>query len=330
VTTPPPRRRLPARLGRAAPAVAVVASMTSVQAGAAVAVPLFDTFGVAGTVWLRLTLAAALLLVVGRPRRVRLRDLPTAAGLGLVMGGNTLAFSAATARIPLGVTVAVEFCGPLAVAAAGTRQHGGRRLVWPALALAGVLGLTRPWSIGGASAAATWLGLGLAALAGAGWAAYIVLVAHVGRRSEGLSGLAVALTAAALGMAPFGAAAAAPALRAAADGSRPAQTALALAGLAAVLVPLTAYSLEMSALRRMDQGVFGVWMALEPAIGTLVGLLALGQQLAWSQLPGVVLVVVAGAGAQRAGGSAPPSGYPRRPRRPRRVHTLEPQTVPRR
>jgi inner membrane transporter RhtA len=66
------------------------------------------------------------------------------------------------------------------------------------------------------------------------------------------------------------------------------------------LVPLAAYALEMIALRHLDQGVFGVWMAVEPALGGLIGALLLGQRLALWQLPGFALVVTAGIGAQRA------------------------------
>lgn len=301
-----PAGRPPSWVSRTAPVAAVLASMTSVQLGSALCVPLFPRLTVQGTTWLRLTVAAALLLVVARPKHLARRDLPAVAGLGLVMGGNTLAFSAATDRIPLGVTVAVEFCGPLTVAALSAHRGGRRRLAWPALALAGVVILTRPWSIGGATAGQTWTGLGLAALAGAGWAGYILLTARVGRRSEGLTGLAVAMTASAVVMAPFGAPATVPTVRDAAAGSGAALAALGVCALAAVLVPLTAYSLEMAALRRMEQGVFGVLMALEPAIGTLVGLVGLGQRLAWWQLPGMAMVVAAGAGAQRAAGPGGP------------------------
>jgi inner membrane transporter RhtA len=292
-------------LRRAAPIGAVLASMTCVQVGAAVSVPLFGTFGVAGTTWLRLALAAVILLAVVRPRGIARADLPSIGLLGLVMAGNAVAFSEATDRIPLGVTVAVEFCGPLTVAAFGARAGGARRLVWPALALTGVALLTRPWSIGGASAATTWAGLGFAAVAGAGWGAYIVLTAHVGRRSEGLAGLAVAFPAAAIALAPFAAVQTWPALRAVTLGSLPDLRALGLCALAALLVPLAAYALEMAALRRLDQGVFGVWMALEPAIGTLVGVLLLSQRPEPTQLPGVLLVVAAGIGAQRMSGRRP-------------------------
>jgi len=289
-------------LRRVAPIAAVLASMTCVQVGAAVSVPLFGTFGVAGTTWLRLALAAVILLAAVRPRGIARADLPAISLLGLVMAGNAVAFSEATDRIPLGVTVAVEFCGPLSVAAFGARAGGARRLVWPVLALAGVLLLTRPWSIGGASAEATWTGLGFAAVAGAGWGAYIVLTAHVGRRSEGLAGLAVAFPAAAIALAPFAAAQTWPALRAAALGSMPDLRALGLCAVAALLVPLAAYALEMAALRRIPQSVFGVWMALEPAIGAVVGVLLLSQTLGLLDLPGLALVVLAGVGAQRASG----------------------------
>jgi inner membrane transporter RhtA len=285
----------------ALPVVAVLAAMASVQIGAAISVPLFDTFGVAGTTWLRLSVAALVLLAVARPHGMRRQDVAVAAGLGAVMAANAVLFSAATDRIPLGTVVAVEFCGPLAVAAFGARGGGARRALWPAMALAGVLLITRPWRIGGAEAGSVWLGLGCAALAATGWAAYIVLTAHVGRRSEGLRGLAVAVAASAVVLAPFGVVQAGPGVRAAlavhADGD--ARAALARVVLAALLVPLAAYALELTALRHLDQGVFGVWMALEPALGTLAGLVLLGQHVAAAQLPGVVLVVAAGIGAQR-------------------------------
>jgi inner membrane transporter RhtA len=259
---------------------------------------------VVGTTWLRLTFAAAVLTVVlaargGVPRMGR-RDLPAGA-LGVVMAFNAVAFSAATDRIPLGVAVAIEFTGPLSVAAFGARGGGVRRAAWPLVALIGVVTLTRPWAVGGATTSGTWLGLGFAAAAGAGWAAYIVLMAHVGRRSEGLTGLWLALAVAAVVLAPAGLSRAWPGMRAAATGHSQAVGALLTCGLAALLVPLAAYALETVALRRLDRGVFGVWMALEPAIGALVGLLLLGQRPTLWQWPGFGLVVAAGIGAQRAG-----------------------------
>ena len=299
----------PERRAALLPLAAILASMTSVQVGAALSVPLFGTFGVAGTTWLRLALSAAILLAVARPSRIARRDLPAAALLGVVTAANSMAFALATDRIPLGVTVAVEFCGPLGVAVARARGLAARRLAWPALAFAGVLLLTQPWTVGtDAGAARTWSGLALAAAAGAGWAAYILLTAHVGRRSEGLTGLSIALTAGMLALLPFGGPAAWPVISAAAGGSGTALRALAICAVAALLVPLVSYSLEMVALRSLDQGVFGVWMALEPAIGTLVGVAVLAQRPSAWQLAGVVLVVGAGVGVQRV--PVAPTGQP--------------------
>jgi inner membrane transporter RhtA len=278
------------------PVVLAIAAMTCMQTGAAISVPLFAVLGVAGTTWLRLALSALVLLVVARPRGLGRDQLAASAALGVVMAANAVLFAASTERIPLGVAVAVEFCGPLGVAAVTGRRHGTGSLRWPALALVGVAVLTRPWRIGTIDGT-TWAGLGLAAAAAVGWACYILLTAHVGRRTEGLDGLAVAFTVAALVLAPFGAGRAWDAV-AAHDVST-----LGRCALAAALVPLAAFGLEMAALRRMQPAVFGVWAALEPAFGTLAGLVVLGQQIAPAQLPGVALVVLAGMGSQ-AGASA--------------------------
>ena len=307
-----------------APIGAILASMTSVQLGSALSVPLFSTFGVAGTTWLRLTAAALALMLLVRPRVPERADLLASGALGVVMAANAVAFSGATDRIPLGVTVAVEFCGPASLAALRASQAAAARLIWPLCALAGVVILTRPWAIGGADAARTWTGLGFAAIAGLGWAGYILLPAHVGRRTKGLNGLAVALAAAAVVSAPLGLPQVWPRLRRAVPGlATPAGVpapvpgagivgtvsstvlgALAVVTLAALLVPLAAYALEMVALRRLDDGVFGVWMALEPAIGASVGAVLLGQHVGRWQLPGFALVVVAGVGAAWAARSA--------------------------
>lgn len=284
--------------GRWLPVLAVLASMSSVQIGSALSVPQFPAAGVAGVTWLRLTVAAAVLVAVARPTRLTRADLPAAA-LGLVMAANAVAFSAATDRIPLGVAVAVEFCGPLALAGFGSRGSTAARLLVPACALGGVVLLTRPWTLGEVTATRTWLGLGCAASAGLGWAGYIVLTAHVGRRREGFAGLCIALVVAAAALAPFGLVQTWPVLRGAARGSGSALGVLGVCAAVALLVPLAAYALEMTALRRLDRSVFGIWMAFEPAIGAGAGLLLLDQRVAALQVPGFALVVLAGVTAQR-------------------------------
>jgi inner membrane transporter RhtA len=274
-----------------------ICAITCVQLGAAVSVPLFAVIGVAGTTWLRLCCAALALLIVVRPRGMSRDQLGAAGALGLVMAANSLLFAAATDRIPLGVAVAVEFCGPLGVAAfSGERVAGLARFCWPLVALAGVLVLTRPWSIAaGGSGGLDGLGVALAFGSALGWAGYILLTARVGRRSSGFGGLTVALVVAACCLAPFGAGAAWSAV------DHGEWTALLRCALAAALVPLGAFALEMAALRRMKSAVFGVWMALEPGCAALAGLVLLAQPITIRQLPGFVLVVLAGVATQRAG-----------------------------
>lgn len=119
-----------------------VAAMMSVQLGSAMSVHLISAVGPAGTAWLRLSMGALIFLALGRPplRAVRRRDLPALIGLGVTTGLQTIAFLAAIQRIPLGTAVALEFLGPLTVAA--VRSHSARALIWPALALLGVALLT--------------------------------------------------------------------------------------------------------------------------------------------------------------------------------------------
>lgn len=261
--------------------------MLSVQLGSALSVDLIDTVGAAGTAWLRLTAGALVFLAIARPplRSVRRADLPALLGLGVTSGIVTICFLAALDRIPLGTAVAVEFLGPLTVAA--VRSHNRRALGWPALALVGVVGLTEPWEgdINGP-------GLGFAALAAVGWAAYIVLTQKVGDRFTGISALSMTV--------PIAAATAAVVGVPQAAGHITPGVLLAAAGLA-LLLPVLPYALEMLALRRMTHTAFGTLMALEPAMGLLLGLIVLSQQPSAVQVVGIAVVVFAGAGAQRGG-----------------------------
>ncbi|EWT01552.1 membrane protein [Intrasporangium oryzae NRRL B-24470] len=265
--------------------------MLSVQLGSALSVPVIDTVGPAGTAWLRLSMGTVVFMALSRPplRSVRRADLPTLLGLGVTTGLVTIAFLAAIERIPLGTAVAVEFLGPLTVAA--VRSHSRRALVWPALALLGVVLLTEPWH-GDVNPA----GLAFAGVAAVGWATYILLTQRIGDRFSGIGGLSMtvpvaALTAAVVGI-PQSTGHLSPSVLAAAAGL-------------AVLLPVLPFALELLALRRLTTSAFGTLMALEPAIGVLLGLLVLNQRPAPLQVGGILLVVLAGAGAQRGGGRRP-------------------------
>lgn len=273
-----------------------VTAMLSIQLGSALSVGLVEAVGPGGTAWLRLSMGAVIFIALARPGlgTVRRTDVPTLLALGVATGVMTVAFLAAIERIPLGTAVAIEFLGPLTVAAA--RSHSGRALAWPAMALCGVVLLTEPWHSG-----IELLGVGFAGLAGVGWGTYILLTQRVGDRFTGITGLALTIPVAAGTTAIIG-------IPQAAGHFTPAVIA-ASAGLA-VLVPVLPFALEMLALRRMTHAAFGTLMALEPAIALLLGLIVLHQRPSFIQLVGILLVVLAGAAALRGGRrrTPPPPG----------------------
>src|SRR4051794_34224672 len=96
-----------------------VTAMLSVQLGSALSTHLIAAVGAAGTAWLRLGFGAVAFLAVARPpvRAIARQDVLPLLGLGVTTGVQTITFLAAIERIPLGTCVAIEFLGPLAVAA---------------------------------------------------------------------------------------------------------------------------------------------------------------------------------------------------------------------
>ncbi len=281
--------RLPAGMP---PWLLAVAAMASVQLGSALSVGLIGEVGTAGTAWLRLSMGAVIFLLIARPplRSVRRADVPALVGLGVTTGLVTVGFLSALERIPLGTAVAIEFLGPLSVAA--IRSGNRRALVWPALALVGVVLLTEPWH-----GEVDLLGIAFAALAAVGWGVYIVLTQHVGDRFSGIGALSLTI--------PVAAATAAIVGIPQAIGHLDLGVLVTAAGLA-VLLPVLPFALEMLALRRMTPTAFGTLMALEPAMGLVLGLIVLHQRPSVVQLAGILLVVLAGAAAQRGGRRALP------------------------
>jgi len=266
-----------------------VGSMFCVQLGLALSVRMFDRVGPLGVVALRLGWAGVLLPVLlrPRPRHFTRRDLLACGVLGAVTAGVSLLFMLALARIPLGTASALEFLGPLAVSLYGP---GGGRKRWTVLAAIGVVLLTQPWH-GGINSVGLPLGLGAAAC----WAGYILLTQHVGDNVTGLSGLAVSMPVAGV----------IAVLAAGHAGLGRVTWPLLLIMLAlALLHPMLPFSLELLALRRLTATAFGTLMSLEPAVALLAGLLLLGQLPSIAPGFGVVLVVIAGIGATRAGARA--------------------------
>lgn len=266
-----------------------VTAMACVQVGLAVSVGLMDRVGPEGVAWLRLTWAAVVFLLLARPRPSDFtrRSFGGAVALGVVSAGITLLFMAALSRLPLGTAVALEFLGPLGVAVVRGRGH---LKAWPLVAAAGVVLLTQPWK-GEADLAGVAFALGAAVC----WAGYIVLTQRVGDQVAGVKALAVSMPVAAL---------VATAVTFPLQGARllaHLDARMLLAGLGlALLLPVVPFTLEMLALRRLPTAAFGTLMSLEPAFGVLVGLVALHQVPDPAAALGVLLVVSAGIGVERA------------------------------
>ncbi len=265
----------------------VVIGILSVQFGAAIAKDLFDEITPTALVWLRLATSAVFLALIARPvlsGRTR-HDWAVVVGFGVSLGTMNWAIYQSFARIPLGVAVTIEFVGPLVLAAVGSRR--GRDLIWVALAAAGVI------MLGAEPRAVNLAGVLFALLAGAAWAAYILLSASTGRRWPGLDGLAVASVVAGVGLLPF----------AAVDGAGAVLDAriLALGALVGLLSSVVPYSLELAALRRLPPATFGILMSLEPAAAALAAMLLLREFLSPIQWLAMGCVVAASIGATRSG-----------------------------
>lgn len=267
------------------PIAAILIGMCAIQLGASLAKELFGVMGAIGATTLRLLLAALMLGVVFRPwQGASLRgQWPAIAGYGFAVGFMNLFYYLALNRLPMGVVVAVEFIGPLAVAIYTSRR--ALDFVWVALAIAG-LALLLPQSEG--AAPLDRLGLVYAAIAGVGWGLYIVY----GSRSTRTDGPRVV----ALGMA-IGALVALPVALLAGGTALFSVAALPVALAVAFLSSALPYTLEMYAMRRIPTRVFGIFMSVEPALAALIGLVMLGEQLSTLQWLAICCVMVASFGS---------------------------------
>ena len=270
-----------ATLDRLPPQALFVLGAISQYVGAALAVLLFASVPAAGVAWLRVVAAATVLVAWRRPWRTtwnRTRLLLVAA-FGLTLALMNLCFYLAIDRLPLGTAVAVEFCGPIFVAALGSRTR--RDVAALALGVVGVLALADV-HLGGSPG-----GFALAAGAGAFWAAYIVLGHRVAadRQIRPQDGLALAMAIGALGLAPALVVSAVPAL------VDPVLLAACLAvGVASSVVP---YGLEQIAMRRLPRARFALLLALLPATAAVIGAVVLGQVPGLLEAAGIGLVVAA-------------------------------------
>lgn len=267
------------------PIALLVVAMTSIQSGASLAKNLFPLVGAEGTTALRLVLGAIILSLVMQPWRARLdlRKCHSLLAYGLALGGMNLLFYMSLQSIPLGIAVALEFTGPLALALFSSRRL--LDFVWVILAIAG-LWLLLP--TGATQSAIDPLGAGLALGAGVCWSLYIIFGQKAGAQ-HGRHTVALGTWVAALLVLPVG--------LWHAGGDLFDLDLLPIALGVAVMSSALPYSLEMIALTRMPARTFSVLMSLEPAIAALCGLIFLGEKLLWGQWLAVAAIIIASTGA---------------------------------
>jgi len=274
-----------------ATAVALVVTVgLLMQAGSAVAVLVIDSVGVIEALWLRTALAAVILAAVF-PRLVRLpkkADRLLVVALTLSLVSMNLCFYEAISRAPVGIVVAVEFLGPLAVAVAGSRRP--LDLLWVVLAGGGVALLARP--SGSVGVAGLLFALGAAAC----WAAFIIIAKRTVSRMEPLRATIFMLIGAAIILTPIWAA---TGVKVVGYGR-----ALLLGLVVAVLSSALPYFLELAAIKRVRASTYSVLLSVEPAIAALMGFLILSQRLAYRDVGAILAVVIAAAGASWAATSA--------------------------
>jgi len=274
-------RKVPAWL----PILVILIAMISIQSGASLAKSLFPLVGAPGVTALRLALGTLILVVIFKPWRLRFapeQRLPLLL-YGLSLGAMNYLFYLSIQRIPLGVAVALEFTGPLAVALFGSRRP--LDFVWVALA---VLGLWFLLPLGQSVAQIDPVGALLALGAGACWAVYILTGQSAGEE-HGPATVAMGSLIAAVVFVPMGMIQASDTLF---------QWGLLLPGLGiAILSTALPYSLEMVALTRMPSKTFGTLMSMEPALAALSGMVFLGETLTATQTLALGAIILASMGS---------------------------------
>lgn len=275
----------------------LIGGISSFQIGAAIAKGLFPLFGAEGTVGLRVGLAAIILLVVVRPRRSVLRPgiwrllLPYGASMAVM----NFAFYIALVRLPLGLVVAFEFMGPLSLALIGSRRL--LDLLWAGMVLSGLYLLLRPDHIQGHLDP---IGVSAALISAVGWVVYILTGTRIGRVLPAAEATTLGMTTAGILLLPWLLPVAIPAI------THPHQGVQA-AGVA-ILSSAVPYILDMMAMRKLGPRDLGILLSLEPVLGSISGLLLLGESLSVARWLGVLCIAGASAGNVLTSRKSPPDG----------------------
>ena len=248
--------------------------------GPAFAVLLFPYVGVLGVAWLRIASAAAIFAVWRRPWRILSGLTPasrrTLIALGMVLGAMNGCFYLAIDRLPLGTVGAIEFLGPIALAALGARTR--RNILALGLAVGGV------WLLTDVRFAGEPIGFAFAFANCALFVLYLILGHRVAQDGAGsVDRLGAAMLVALLAFTPFGLLQTAPALT---------DPRLLLAGIGVgICSSVIPYVCDQLAMARLPRATFALLLALLPASAATIGFLVLRQQPAWLEVGGIVLIV---------------------------------------
>ena len=267
------------------PVAVILIAMMSIQSGASLAKSLFPLIGAPGVTALRIALGTLILVVVFKPWRLRFKKEQRLPLLfyGLALGGMNYMFYLSIQTIPLGIAVALEFTGPLAVALLSSRRPVD--FIWVILA---VLGLWFLLPLGQSVSQIDLTGAALALGAGACWAVYILTGQRAGEE-HGPATVALGSLIAAVIFVPIGMAQATDSIW---------QWSILPVGLAvAILSTALPYSLEMIALTRLPTRIFGTLMSMEPALAAISGMIFLGETLTLVQTLALCSIIAASMGS---------------------------------
>ncbi|EOL9139417.1 threonine/homoserine exporter RhtA [Enterobacter hormaechei] len=267
------------------PVAVILIAMMSIQSGASLAKSLFPLVGAPGVTALRIALGTLILVVVFKPWRLRFKKEQRLPLLfyGLALGGMNYMFYLSIQTIPLGIAVALEFTGPLAVALFSSRRPVD--FIWVVLA---VLGLWFLLPLGQSVSQIDLTGAALALGAGACWAVYILTGQRAGEE-HGPATVALGSLIAAVIFVPIGMAQATDSIW---------QWSILPVGLAvAILSTALPYSLEMIALTRLPTRIFGTLMSMEPALAAISGMIFLGETLTLIQTLALCSIIAASMGS---------------------------------
>jgi inner membrane transporter RhtA len=267
------------------PVAVILIAMLSIQSGASLAKSLFPQVGAPGVTALRIALGTAILVVIFKPWRLRFKKEQRLPLLfyGLSLGAMNYMFYLSIQTIPLGIAVALEFTGPLAVALFSSRRPVD--FIWVVLA---VLGLWFLLPLGQDVSQIDLTGAALALGAGACWAVYILTGQRAGEE-HGPATVALGSLIAAIVFVPIGMAQATESIW---------QWSVMPIGLAvAILSTALPYSLEMIALTRLPTRIFGTLMSMEPALAAISGMVFLGETLTFTQTLALCSIIAASMGS---------------------------------